>query len=63
LAITALDALKASSKTRTAKPPPLKTSKVPAKKDIKKENEEESYHFIGYVPAFGKVWELVGFVP
>src|ERR1700683_306086 len=60
LATNALDALK--SKTRTPKPPPPKTSKTrkpPVKPDTVKENEEESYHFIGYVPAFGKVWELV----
>ena len=25
--------------------------------------EEESYHFIGYVPAYGKVWELDGLKP
>ena len=31
--------------------------------DTKPENEEESYHFIGYVPAFGKVWELASFIP
>jgi Ubiquitin carboxyl-terminal hydrolase, family 1 len=59
LTTTALDALK--SKTRTAKLPPPKTSKTrkpPAKTNTQVENQEESYHFIGYVPAFGKVWEL-----
>lgn len=34
-------------------------------KDLKtpEKNDEESYHFIGYVPAFGKVWELVCNMP
>jgi len=29
-------------------------------KDQQDETEEETYHFIGYVPAHGKVWELDG---
>ena len=60
LAINTLDALK-PNKTR-AKPSTqknLKTRKPSAKPDMKEANTEESYHFIGYVPAFGKVWELV----
>jgi len=63
LATTALNALK--SKTRTTKPPPPKTAKTRkplAKTDNPVENQEESYHFIGYVPAFGKVWELAGLI-
>jgi ubiquitin carboxyl-terminal hydrolase L5 len=31
-------------------------SKSTAEKDSS--DEEETYHFIGYVPAYGKVWEL-----
>jgi ubiquitin carboxyl-terminal hydrolase L5 len=34
---------------------------VKAEKDEgEKEDAEEVYHFIGYVPAYGKVWELDG---
>lgn len=31
-----------------------------AKADAEPETTEEAYHFIGYVPAYGKVWELDG---
>ncbi|KAF7985472.1 hypothetical protein HWV62_5239 [Athelia sp. TMB] len=30
---------------------------------IVEKTDEETYHFVGYVPAFGKVWELVCVVP
>jgi len=55
-----------------SKPPPAKRAKLVAKGKGKSkaeeqsddeentENEEEAYHFIGYVPAYGKVWELDG---
>ncbi|KAF9472727.1 cysteine proteinase [Pholiota conissans] len=55
-----------------AKPPPAKRAKLtkaptkrkPKPKGKKKaadtETEEDTYHFIGYVPAHGKVWELDG---
>lgn len=34
--------------------------KAKEKQDTSHETEEETYHFIGYVPAHGKVWELDG---
>jgi ubiquitin carboxyl-terminal hydrolase L5 len=62
--------LKKHSKDTAAKPPPAKRakttdtkavkSKLKAKEDASNEDEEETYHFIGYVPACGKVWELDG---
>ncbi|KAK0447444.1 ubiquitin C-terminal hydrolase [Desarmillaria tabescens] len=55
-----LDAEK-EKKKRGSNPPPnkrAKTKKPPAKKA--EEGDEETYHFIGYVPAYGKVWELDG---
>ncbi|KAF7299624.1 Ubiquitin c-terminal hydrolase [Mycena chlorophos] len=45
------------------KPPTSKrgtTNKKPAKETKKESEEQEVYHFIGYVPAHGKVWELDG---
>ena len=64
LAIKTLeDAAKAE---RSAKPPPAKRRKLaPArrKKHVNPDvdqNQEEAYHFIGYVPFRGKVWELDG---
>ena len=56
---------------RDAKPSPAKRAKnsntsspaKPSKPDVdegKQEDTEEVYHFIGYVPAYGKVWELDG---
>jgi ubiquitin carboxyl-terminal hydrolase L5 len=50
---------------RSTKPPPAKRRKlVPKrKKPVNPEadpNQEEAYHFIGYVPFRGKVWELDG---
>ena len=58
---------------RGTKPPPakrLKTNGSSDRKDKGKEkaavktedrDQDEAYHFIGYVPAYGKVWELDGF--
>ncbi|KAK7045940.1 hypothetical protein VNI00_006935 [Paramarasmius palmivorus] len=47
------------------KPKTTATTKKPAKKkddeDDTAKDDEEAYHFIGYVPAYGKVWELDGF--
>lgn len=48
-----------------AKPRPNAQSKGKEKAKAKGDEEEEegaeeTYHFIGYVPAFGKVWELDG---
>ncbi|KAG6868894.1 hypothetical protein C0993_008192 [Termitomyces sp. T159_Od127] len=65
----------ASSTKRGTKPPPTKRarktatekksspSKIQPRAKAKPatEDEEEAYHFIGYVPAYGKVWELDGF--
>jgi len=48
------------------KPPPAKRRKLAATKRKKPVdpnpdlNQEEAYHFIGYVPFRGKVWELDG---
>ncbi|KAG6841640.1 hypothetical protein C0991_008625 [Blastosporella zonata] len=61
-----------STTKRGTKPPPAKRAKTvtskssPSKaKDKPKpkaeaEEEDEAYHFIGYVPSYGKVWELDG---
>ncbi len=61
-------------KTSNAKPAPKRRAKRRAKgssdseheansdesEDVHEEEPEETYHFIGYVPAHGKVWELDG---
>ena len=60
-------------KTTEVKPPPAKRAKTTTavksrkvnkgkekEQNTDKEDEEETYHFIGYVPACGKVWELDG---
>lgn len=57
LATSTFDAQKSKSK----KPAQKETSKSkPAKTKDEATESGESYHFIGYVPAMGKVWELVG---
>ncbi|KAF8063528.1 ubiquitin C-terminal hydrolase [Lyophyllum atratum] len=62
----------ATNTKRGTKPPPAKRAKTAKsatasspKKGKEKErpeadDAEEAYHFIGYVPAYGKVWELDG---
>ena len=64
LAIKTLeDAAKAE---RSTKPPPAKRRKLATTRKKKlmnpdaDPNQEEAYHFIGYVPFRGKVWELDG---
>ncbi|ESK83660.1 ubiquitin c-terminal hydrolase [Moniliophthora roreri MCA 2997] len=52
-----------SQSKRQPKPKTKATTKKPKDTDDD-ENEgdnQEAYHFIGYVPAYGKVWELDGF--
>ncbi|KAJ7134767.1 hypothetical protein C8R44DRAFT_870362 [Mycena epipterygia] len=58
---------KAKKKTEpptTRRAPPVKRPAKAAPSSAKPKQEEsdddEAYHFIGYVPAFGKVWELDG---
>ncbi|KAJ3876634.1 cysteine proteinase [Lentinula edodes] len=70
IATTTLDIQKAkakelqSKKKQTATPSKSKPSKSKSKTvDSSETTEEEVYHFIGYVPAFGKVWELDGLKP
>ncbi|KAJ3869682.1 cysteine proteinase [Lentinula novae-zelandiae] len=69
IATTTLDIQKAkalqSKKKQAATPSKSKPSKSKSKTVDSSENteEEEAYHFIGYVPAFGKVWELDGLKP
>jgi ubiquitin carboxyl-terminal hydrolase L5 len=48
---------------RGRKPKDKTGTEKPAKKkpEDASKDEEEAYHFIGYVPAHGKVWELDGF--
>ncbi|KAJ7595069.1 ubiquitin C-terminal hydrolase [Mycena floridula] len=53
--------------TDTSGPSDSKRRKTTEKKTVKKKVEddeedesEETFHFIGYVPAYGKVWELDG---
>ncbi|KAJ6508549.1 ubiquitin C-terminal hydrolase [Mycena sanguinolenta] len=65
IATSTLDGEKKKKKPPTAKRTPGRppTSKpTPSKAKAKKEesDDEEAYHFIGYVPAYGKVWELDG---
>jgi ubiquitin carboxyl-terminal hydrolase L5 len=49
---------------KATKPPPAKRRKTTTTKKVKAQpsgtDAEESYHFIGYVPYAGKVWELDG---
>ncbi|KAJ7442640.1 ubiquitin C-terminal hydrolase [Mycena latifolia] len=65
VATSTLNTAKKKTEPRTnARAPPAKrttkaaSSSAKAKKD--ESDEEEAYHFIGYVPAYGKVWELDG---
>jgi len=64
LAIKTLD--DAAKAERLMKPPPAKRRKLATAKRKKPMNpdvdlnQEEAYHFIGYVPFRGKVWELDG---
>ncbi|KAG7095648.1 hypothetical protein E1B28_006370 [Marasmius oreades] len=74
LALTSLSTQRKSLKSTSSKPSqpkakrntkPTITKGSPPKQSKKKkeeeETEDEAYHFIGYVPAYGKVWELDGF--
>ncbi|KAF7314503.1 Ubiquitin c-terminal hydrolase [Mycena kentingensis (nom. inval.)] len=57
-ATTTLDAAKAKPKS---KPANKRAATKKPKKEAEGDNEdEEAYHFIAYVPAQGKVWELDG---
>ncbi|EPQ53143.1 cysteine proteinase [Gloeophyllum trabeum ATCC 11539] len=63
VATTTIEASKAKPPYKG--PPPAKRRKTNAKSKAKTETktaaaDEETYHFIGYVPAYGKVWELDG---
>ncbi|KAJ7675671.1 ubiquitin C-terminal hydrolase [Mycena polygramma] len=58
------DAAKKKKPPTTKRAPPKAASKAtsssPAKPKKEEPDGEEAYHFIGYVPAYGKVWELDG---
>ncbi|KAF7346538.1 Ubiquitin carboxyl-terminal hydrolase isozyme L5 [Mycena sanguinolenta] len=65
IATSTLDGEKKKKKPPTTKRTPARasTSKPASSKGKAKKEEpdtEEAYHFIGYVPAYGKVWELDG---
>ncbi|KAH9942641.1 cysteine proteinase [Amylocystis lapponica] len=72
IAATTLDASKAKAKAQraAAQPPPTKKRKTatpskrkpPASPSAADDagDPQETYHFIGYVPAHGRVWELDG---
>ncbi|KAJ4466541.1 ubiquitin C-terminal hydrolase [Lentinula aciculospora] len=51
------------NKSHTPTKTKSKNKPVPVESADSTEEEEEAYHFIGYVPAFGKVWELDGLKP
>ncbi|KIY61595.1 cysteine proteinase [Cylindrobasidium torrendii FP15055 ss-10] len=51
----------AAKKAKNTKPPPNKKAKTTTAAKKKEETEDEdTYHFIGYTPAHGRVWELDG---
>ncbi|KAJ7025392.1 ubiquitin C-terminal hydrolase [Mycena alexandri] len=56
------DAAKKKKNPPIVKKPPPKPKAASSTVKVKKEEPdgEEAYHFIGYVPAYGKVWELDG---
>ncbi|KAJ6585148.1 hypothetical protein B0H19DRAFT_1059424 [Mycena capillaripes] len=54
------DAKKKKNPPATTKRAPPKASSSSAKPKKEEPDGEEAYHFIGYVPAYGKVWELDG---
>ncbi|KAK0429528.1 hypothetical protein EV421DRAFT_1914553 [Armillaria borealis] len=58
LATAIRGAAKKEKTKRGSNPPPNKRAKT--KKPPLEEGDEETYHFTGYVPAYGKVWELDG---
>ncbi|KAJ7677498.1 cysteine proteinase [Mycena rosella] len=55
---------KAKKKDEPKRAPPSKRAAKPAASAAKPKqdeaDDEEAFHFIGYVPAYGKVWELDG---
>ncbi|KAJ7176005.1 cysteine proteinase [Mycena filopes] len=56
------DAAKKKKNPPPAKKPPPKPKAASSTVKVKKEesDDEEAYHFIAYVPSYGKVWELDG---
>ncbi|KAJ7698755.1 hypothetical protein B0H14DRAFT_3036679 [Mycena olivaceomarginata] len=62
IATSTLDDAKKKKPPATKRTPAkATTSKTASSAKTKKESDgEEAYHFIGYVPAYGKVWELDG---
>ncbi|KAI0050108.1 cysteine proteinase [Auriscalpium vulgare] len=59
LASKTMDDLKKAAKaSRSKQPPPKRRKTAPSPPPV--EDGAETYHFIGYVPAYGKVWELDG---
>ncbi|KAK7048507.1 ubiquitin carboxyl-terminal hydrolase isozyme L5 [Favolaschia claudopus] len=60
IATSTLNGAKKKPPTTAKRPPAKATASKPKPKKEEDSDAEEAYHFIGYVPAYGKVWELDG---
>ena len=60
LAATALESAKSKAKASSISSTPSKRRKPPVPSSRKTTQLDAAYHYIGYVPACGRVWELDG---